>query len=405
MKTTFKSLIETLHQADPAASFEVRFWDGDKITYGTAPKFVLTIHSPAAAKSIMGTGFLGFAEAYMYGQIDLDGDIQEPLRLGMAIDFDKIALPLRQKLIFLFQFLKNKNRLRRSPKNIAHHYDKGNDFYALYLDKSMTYSCAYFKNDDDSLDDAQQNKYEHISRKLMLNPGETLVDIGCGWGGMIFYAAQNYGVNAVGITLSRNQFKYVQSQIKDKHLEGQVKVLYEDYRNFFGKFDKLVSIGMFEHVGKEYIPVFMNKVAELLKEGGLGLLHTIGKDTPGSSDAWTMKYIFPGGYVPALEEIAQGMGQKGFSVLDVENLRPHYAKTLDCWSQNFERNVEKVRNMFDDVFVKEWRLFLESSAAGFKYGNTRLFQVLFSNGINNRIPITRERIYREVNKKLHMQHA
>ena len=179
-------------------------------------------------------------------------------------------------------------------------------------------------------------------------------------------------------------------------LEDQIKVIYKDYRQLNGKFDKVISIGMFEHVGKKFIPIFIEKVSDLLKNGGLGLLHTIGKDTPSPGDPWTLKYIFPGGYIPCLSEIVHEMGKTGFSILDVENLRQHYAKTLEHWAENYEQNVEKVREMFDEAFVRRWRLFLNGSIAGFRYGNTRLFQVLFSNGINNELPPTRAHVYREL---------
>jgi cyclopropane-fatty-acyl-phospholipid synthase len=244
------------------------------------------------------------------------------------------------------------------------------------------------------LEQAQLNKYEHISRKLLLKPGDSLLDIGCGWGGMLIYAAQKYGINGVGITLSKNQYEYADVKIKELGLDSQIKVIYKDYRHLSGSFDKVVSIGMFEHVGKKFIPIFIKKVSVLLKKEGLGLLHTIGKDTPSAGDPWTFKYIFPGAYLPCLAEIIREMGKTGFSILDVENLRWHYAKTLEHWVENYELNVKNVREMFDEAFVRRWRLFLNGSIAGFRYGNSRLFQVLFSNGINNDLPPTRAHVYR-----------
>jgi len=213
---------------------------------------------------------------------------------------------------------------------------------------------------------------------------------------MLIYAAQNCGISGVGITLSKKQHEYANQKIKELGLGDQIKVIYKDYRQLSGKFDKVISIGMFEHVGKKFIPIFINKISDLLKNKGLGLLHTIGKDTPSPGDPWTLKYIFPGGYIPCLSEIVKQMGKTGFSILDVENLRQHYAKTLECWVENYEQNVEKVREMFDESFVRRWRLFLNGSIAGFRYGNTRLFQVLFSNGINNELPPTRAHVYRDI---------
>jgi cyclopropane-fatty-acyl-phospholipid synthase len=287
----------------------------------------------------------------------------------------------------------NSDTLRRAPKNISYHYDLGDEFYTLYLDSTMAYSCAYFRRPDDSLEQSQVNKYEHLARKLLLKQNESLLDIGCGWGGMLIYAAQNYGITGMGNTLSKNQYAYASRKIREAGLKDRVRVVLQDYRQIGGKFDKVVSVGMFEHVGKKFIPVFIRKVSEVLRPGGLGLLHTIGRDAPSIGDPWTLNHIFPGGYLPTLSEITRALGRAGFTVLDVENLRIHYAKTLERWAENFERNVDTVREMFDDAFVRRWRLFLNSSAAGFRYGQSRLFQVLFSNGLNNCLPETRSHMY------------
>ena len=239
----------------------------------------------------------------------------------------------------------------------------------------------------------QRNKFEHIARKLMLEPGNTLVDVGCGWGGMLFHAALRHGVKGVGNTLSQNQFAFTCRRIEELGLRGQVEVKLLDYRELTGKFDKFVSVGMFEHVGKRYISVFMKKVADLLKKGGIGLLHTIAKDVQSDTDAWTLRYIFPGGYIPSLPEIVREMGLAGLCILDIENLRLHYGRTLDCWVANFERNIDKVRSMYDEGFIRMWRLYLNASAACFKYDGNRLYQILFSKGLNNKLPTTRRYVY------------
>lgn len=395
MKKTFRKLAEQIHRTEPAASFSIEFWDGDSITFGKTPTVTLKLNTKQAAKRIIGNGYLGFGESYMSGDLQVKGNLQELLRLGLSIDFNKNRLPFWQIVRFTALSILNRDTFRRTPKNIAYHYDRGNDFYELYLDNTMTYSCAYFKNPHDTLERAQLNKYEHICRKLMLQPGDSLLDVGCGWGGMLIYAAQNYGISGIGNTLSKNQYEYANNKIRELGLENRIKVLYKDYRELNGVFDKFVSIGMFEHVGKKFIPVFMEKVTQLLKPAGVGLLHTIGKDSPSRGDPWTLKYIFPGGYIPVLSETVEAMGKAGFSVLDVENLRMHYAKTLDLWAANFEQHSEKVKEMFDESFERRWRLFLNGASAGFKYSDTRLFQVLFSNGINNELPITRQHVYSE----------
>lgn len=384
-----------MHQSDPRACFAIEFWDGDAIRFGKFPQVTLRLKTKSCAKKIIRKGFLGFGESYVKGDLEIENDLLKLFRLGFAIDFDDYQLSFWQKFRLLIHSLIDSDTLRQAPKNISYHYDKGDEFYALYLDKTMTYSCAYFVKPYDSLEQAQLNKYEHIARKLLLKPNESLLDIGCGWGGMLIYAARKYGITGVGITLSKNQFQYANRKIKELGLQNQLKVLYQDYRQLSGKFDKIVSIGMMEHVGKRFIPTFIQKVSDLLKTGGLALLHTIGKDSPSAGDPWTFTYIFPGAYIPTLHEIVNEMGKTGFSILDVENLRLHYAKTLEKWSENFEGNIAKIRKLFDERFVRQWRLFLNSTSAGFKYGNSRLFQILVSKGLDNTLPVTRAHIYQD----------
>jgi cyclopropane-fatty-acyl-phospholipid synthase len=395
MKKSLLDIANQMHRADPTARFAFEFWDGEDVVYGDRPEVILRFRSREGAKQLLCEGFLGFGEAYMGGDLEVEGNLQELLRLGYFIEFDKHSLSFWQKMRFLFHQLGTRNTLSRVPKNISYHYDRGDELYALYLDNTMTYSCGYFNSETDSLEQAQRNKYEHICRKLALQPGEKLVDIGCGWGGMLIYAAQNYGVDGLGNTLSHNQYQWATRKIKELRLHNKIEVVLKDYREITGKFDKFVSIGMFEHVGKAFIPVFMHKISNLLKEGGTGLLHTIGKDAESPDDLWILKYIFPGYYVPNLAEIVSQMGLSGLSILDVENLRSHYGRTLDRWADSYEKNVETVRCMFDESFVRMWRLFLQACSAGFKYGSSRLYQILFSNGLNNGLPLTRKHLYQD----------
>ena len=396
MKRAFKKIATMMHQVEPEANFGFEFWDGDRVSYGDPSRpgaVTLRFKSPKTAKHIIANGFLGFGEAYMGGDLELDGDLQTLLRLGIRIGFDQPPPSPWQRFLFWVHRIANRNTCNHACQNISRHYDRGDELYSLYLDPTMTYSCAYFRSPEDSLEQAQHQKYEHIARKLLLKPGEKLLDIGCGWGEMLIHAVQNHGVTALGNTISQPQVQHARNKIKDLGLEDKIEVVCEDYRNLTGKYDKVVSIGMFEHVGQEFIPVFMQKVDQLLKKGGLGLLHTIGKDKASASDPWMWKYIFPGNYLPTPDEIAREMGMAGFSLLDVENLRLHYARTLDRWADNFERNVEKARQMFDDAFVRMWRLYLRGASAGFKYGELRVFQVLFSKGLNNDLPMTRDHVY------------
>jgi cyclopropane-fatty-acyl-phospholipid synthase len=394
MKKTLRKLFRELSGRLPDIPFEARFWDGQAETYGNGlPAFVLTFNSKAAVKHIFSRGSMGFGEEYVAGNIDVDGDFQKLVHLGINPRFQEIELSLGTKAAILLRHITSLNTMNRSPANIAHHYDLGNDFYKQYLDESMAYSCAYFRNDEDTLEQAQQQKYEHICRKLQLKEGETLVDIGCGWGGMLLYAARHYGVKGVGCTLSTHQAEYARERVAQEGLEQRITILLEDYRNIQGQFDKFVSIGMFEHVGKGFIPGFMKKTRALLKQGGIGLLHTIGKERDAAEDPWTMKYIFPGGYIPILDHVIRAMGEKGLVPVDMENLRLHYANTLDEWAKRFESNIQKIEAMFDARFVRMWRMFLNGSAAAFRWGDIRLYQVLFTNGLNNSLPMTREHLY------------
>ncbi|MFQ5797080.1 MAG: class I SAM-dependent methyltransferase [Bacteroidota bacterium] len=394
MKEWMKSIIGRLSQTTPELSFEVRFWDGETHRYGSGtPSFNLTCKTKNAAKHVFTRGPLGFGEEYLKGNVSVDGSFQQLLRLGLDPSFQNSKLPILSRLQALWRKARSLNTPKQAAGNIAHHYDRGNEFFALWLDETMTYSCAYFRSGSDTLGQAQQQKYEHVCRKLLLKRGDTLLDIGCGWGGMLFYAAKNYGNKGVGCTLSRQQYEYAVEKIKREGLGGTVSVLLADYRSLSGQFDKLASIGMFEHVGKRYIPTFMKKVKSLLKPGGIGLLHTIGKERETPGNPWTLTYIFPGGYIPTLHEILHGMGEAGLQSVDMENLRLHYAKTLDEWSRRFEMNVERIQSLFDESFVRMWRMFLNGSAVGFRYGDSRLYQITFTNGINNDLPITRDHIY------------
>jgi cyclopropane-fatty-acyl-phospholipid synthase len=394
MKKAMRELAAAIHCRDPAAAFCFEFWDGQRIGYGVRPKTTLIIKSARVLPQLFSKGFLGFGEAYVSGGVEVQGDLQELLRLGLIARFDEDNFRLHQKIRLLPFHLITMGTVGRTGGNTAHHYDLSPEFYSLFLDESLTYSCGYFKNEDDSLYQAQRNKYDHIAGKLMLSSGETLVDIGCGWGGMLLHSGREYGTKGLGITLSKNQDRYVNRKIQELRLPGSIEVKLQDYRQLTGKFDKFVSIGMFEHVGKRFIPVYMRKTAELLKKGGLGLLHTIAKDVESATDAWTLRYIFPGGYLPSLAETLREMGRAGLCILDVEGLRLHYARTLDCWIANFERNAGKIREMFNERFVRMWRLYLNASSSTFKYNGTRLYQILFSNGLNNDLPMTRDYMYR-----------
>ena len=284
MKKAIRELAAAINRTDPSADFSFELWDGEVIGYGDKPKTTLLIKSAKVPKQMFSKGFLGFGEAYVAGDLEVEGDLQELLRLGLIVQFDEKAFSLLQKIRLLPFRLKTMDTAGRARGNIAYHYDLTPEFFSLFLDESLTYSCGYFKNEDDSLDQAQRNKYDHIARKLMLSPADTLIDIGCGWGGMLLRSASKYGIRGVGVTLSSKQRLYGSQRIEELGLGERIEVKLQDYRQITGKFDKFVSIGMFEHVGKRFIPVYMSKVAGLLKKGGVGLLHTIAKEVESATD-------------------------------------------------------------------------------------------------------------------------
>ena len=395
MRKTFEQLFEALSDHARDVSFQVQFWDGVKKSYGDGePQFILTFVTQRAAEHALESGSLGFGEEYMAGDIQVEGDFTQLLRFGADATILSLPLGLKAKLAITHLRKTSFNTLSRSKKHVAHHYDRGNDFYKLWLDDSMAYSCAYFRDENDTLEQAQQQKYEHICRKLQLKAGETLVEIGCGWGGMLVYAAKHYGVRGIGYTLSKQQTEYATDLLKREGLSKNISIVLDDYRRIEGTFDKFVSIGMFEHVGKQFIPTFMEKVQSILKPGGIGLLHTIGQELPIPGDPWTLKYIFPGGYIPTLDEIVRTMCEVKLIPTDIENLRLHYARTLEEWSARYEVHAKKIEALYDASFVRMWRMFLNGCIANFRYGDMRLYHVLFTNGLNNTMPLTREHLYR-----------
>lgn len=394
MKHIFKAVIEATDPRKYGAALQVNFWDGDNLHIGNRPaQATLAFRAPIALKRLLKEGSLGFGEEYMRGNIEIEGDMQHLIRVGLNSGLDTQNLPLQAKLAVALLRLQSSNTKARSATNIQRHYDLGNDFYRLWLDPSMTYSCAYFKDEERSLEQAQADKYEHICRKLHLKKGESLVDIGCGWGGMLIYAAKHYGISGVGCTLSQQQYEYACARIKEENLAGQISIRLEDYRDLRGQFDKVVSIGMFEHVGKKYHATFMQKIRELLNPGGFGVLHCITKDTPEKCDPWINKYIFPGGEIPAANDVVQLLGDGDFILKDMENLRRHYAMTLREWSKRYEQVVPAVETSFGSHFVRMWRTYLNFSEAAFCCGKLHLHQFLFTRGTTDSYPLTREHVY------------
>ena len=359
---------------------EYRIGDGD-------PAFTVIFHKEIPLTALTTSTSLALGEAYMDGDLEIEGDLYNALDhfLGQMGKFstDESAL---KKLIFSSTGKKNQE------KEVQSHYDIGNDFYKLWLDETMSYSCGYFLHEDDSLYQAQVNKVDYILKKLHLSPGMSLLDIGCGWGFLLIEAAKKYGVHGMGITLSHEQYEEFKRRIREQNLDDLLEVALMDYRDLpkmNRTFDRVVSVGMAEHVGRRNYQLFMDCAKKVLKPGGLFLLHFISALKEHAGDPWIKKYIFPGGVIPSLREMLSCAAEDDFHTLDAENLRLHYNRTLLCWDKNYREHMDQIREMFDERFVRMWDLYLAACAATFHNGIIDLHQVLFSNGINNDVPMVR----------------
>jgi cyclopropane-fatty-acyl-phospholipid synthase len=325
---------------------------------------------------------LNFGEAYMSGAVETSGDLVSILKaIYHALESSK------PRAWWLWQ---PSNNGHAAKHNVHHHYDLGNDFYRLWLDREMVYTCAYFPTPDATLEDAQVAKMALACRKLRLKPGDRVIEAGCGWGSFALFMARHYGVSVRAFNISSEQIAYARSRAKVEGLTDRIEFVEDDYRNIRGTCDAFVSVGMLEHVGAPDFPTFGRVIDRSLSENGRGLLHFIGRNQPAPLNPWIRKRIFPGAYPPTLREVFEHVLEPhAFSVLDVENLRLHYAKTLAHWRQRFSRSAPLVSEMFDETFVRAWELYLAGSEAAFGTGSMQLFQVLFARGASNAVPWTR----------------
>lgn len=362
------------------------------------PSAAIHVKTDKALKALLLNSGLAFGEGWMDGEIVAVGCTLEDV-LGVLMlnihDSHHFLNRLEEKARFITRFFRQWNNQRRSRSNVAHHYDLNGALYDLFLDEDRQYSCAYFTSEDMTLEEAQRAKKRHIAAKLCLNrPGLEVLDIGCGWGGMALTLAKDYGARVTGITLSREQLHVAQQRAREAGLEGQVQFLLMDYRKLTRKFDRIVSVGMFEHVGIGQYDIYFRTLRKALNADGIALIHSIGRmDCPGSTNPWIDKYIFPGGYSPALSEVLPSIERAGLWMTDCEILRLHYARTIKIWRERFAANRKKIEALYDERFCRMFEFYLTGAELSFRLQGHMNFQIQLSPDLNA-VPLTRDYQYR-----------
>ena len=337
---------------------------------------------------------LATGEAFTDGSLTVEeGDIYDLMDLmgtNLAISGPPPSTWLMRRMEWALRLPHQFNPVSRARRNVQHHYDLSDDLYGLFLDSDRQYSCAYFRHGDEDLETAQEAKKRHIARKLLLAPGHKVLDIGSGWGGLALHLATQHGADVTGMTLSNEQFKVSESRARGAGLEESVRFFLRDYREQEGSFDRIVSVGMFEHVGIGHFRTFFDKMRALLNDDGVALLHTIGRsDPPGITDPWIRRYIFPGGYIPALSEILPAIERAGLCVTDIEVLRLHYAETLRHWRHRFLANRDRAKALYDERFCRMWEYYLATSEMAFRHLHTVVFQIQITKR-QDAVPLTRD---------------
>ena len=360
------------------------------------PEAVMKITDPKLYQGLFFNPELNMGEAYMDGRVTFPGsDLRSFLTLFSVNRAGIASYPLQKVLRTVSRGMKRlqqANPVGQAQKNVAHHYDLGNDFYKLFLDERMFYSCAYFREEGETLESAQINKCRLLASKLDLKPGQKVLDIGCGWGGMAIYLASVAGVDVTGVTLSKEQHGLANERVKAAGLQSRVHIELIDYRHLSGKFDRIVSIGMFEHVGVGHYHEFFSEVNRLLRDDGVMMLHSIGHmSPPGTASPWMRKYIFPGAYSPALSEVFPAVENNSLWVTDLEFLRVHYATTLRHWYDRFEKNRPQIAQMYDEKFCRMFEFYLISAEMMFRTGSQEVFHMQLSKK-RDASPITRDYI-------------
>jgi cyclopropane-fatty-acyl-phospholipid synthase len=389
--------------ARTAIPFQVAFASGATLANRDAPPaFTITFRTPRAERRLALFGYVGLLESYFDGDVDIDGDLALAFRAGFDSGYDRAKNPfvwVRNQ----WHELRFSNRSQAQAKaNARFHYGLGQGFYRAWLDTpAMMYTCAYWSDGTKTLEEAQRNKMDHVCRKVQLQRGETFVDVGCGWGGLLFHAYEHYGALGTGINTTTEQVRELAAEIARRGLTDKIGLVECDFREIPGQYDKLLSIGTLEHAGRDQLEEVVKAHADAMKPGALGVIHFIGHVGRFETEFYIRKHIFPGGWIPSLAEAIEAMERSGLEVLDIENLRRHYALTLDAWAERFDASWEKIHALdpgrFDERFRRTWRTYLWACAEMFraKNGHTHLFQVLVSKGnIGSNYPMSRAFLYR-----------
>jgi cyclopropane-fatty-acyl-phospholipid synthase len=391
LDSIFRSLIRK-------GTLRVAYGDGTEARYGDGPPEVaVRFTTPKAERRVMLNPELALGEAYMDGGFVVEqGRIYEflELALGEGAFYERLPfwVPAQAALRFLRRGIDHFNPERRAKRNVAHHYDLDSRLYGLFLDGDRQYSCAYFESPGQSLDDAQLAKKRHIAAKLLIEPGQRVLDIGSGWGGLGLYLAKTCGARVTGVTLSQEQLALSRGRADEQDLGGRVEFRLQDYRSVRERFDRIVSVGMFEHVGINHYETFFRKVRDLLAEDGVALLHTIGRsDGPGATNPWIRRYIFPGAYIPALSEMMPVIERSGLVATDIEILRLHYAETLRAWRERFLARWDEAKALYDERFCRMWEFYLAISELSFRRQWLVVFQIQMARR-QDAVPLTRDYI-------------
>jgi len=380
-------------------SFEVTMPSGVRRSYGdgSGATVKVRIHDTATLRKILVSPELGLGEAYMDGDLSIEDDDLRGLLSVIVANLGKDHSTGWQKFLTNWRKFKRRalqyNPVGTAQRNVAHHYDLSGELYNLFLDSDRQYSCAYFRTPGDSLDDAQKGKKTHIASKLLIEPGMRVLDIGCGWGGMGLTLARDFGARVVGVTLSEEQHRVAQSRAEAESLSDMVEFRLMDYRNVNETFDRIVSVGMFEHVGAPHYNEYFHHVRDRMTEDGIALIHSIGRSTPpGATSPWILKYIFPGGYIPSISEVMQAVEHQNLWPTDIEIWRLHYAETLRHWSDRFMTNIEQVKSLYDERFCRMWRFYLAASEMTFRHNRQFVFQLQIARR-QDAVPLTRDYLY------------